>query len=235
MIASAAILSAQVRVVRDIPYVDGSPHPKHRLDIYIPAEAKSAPVLFWIHGGALTSGDRADSDNPPVGQRFAAAGFVTVVISYRLSPEVSHPAHMRDSAKAFAWTLRNISKHGGNTEQRMRAVLPVSGFYHIDRVAPDRPKSVWGEDKKVWLEASPSQYVRKDLPPVLLVYADGDEPWRRQEHRDYAQELRAVQARVEIKEIRNRDHMGILYRMSDQMDETTQLMLDFMRKILASR
>jgi acetyl esterase/lipase len=114
-------------------------------------------------------------------------------------------------------------------------VLPVSGFYHIDRVAPDRPLFVWGEDKKVWLEASPAQYVRKDLPPIFLVYADGDEPWRRQDNTDYARELRAVQARVEIKEIRNRDHMGILYRMSDPKDETTQVLLDFMRRILAGR
>src|SRR5215471_14168554 len=103
-----ATLLAEVRVVRDIPYVDGSSNPKHRLDIYIPADARSAPVLFWIHGGALTSEERADSDNPPVGERFASAGFVTVVISYRLSPGVGHPSHIQDAAKAFAWTLRNI-------------------------------------------------------------------------------------------------------------------------------
>ena len=253
LLTSLTVSWAQVAVVRDIPYVDGSADPKHRLDIYIPAQARSAPVLFWIHGGALTSGDRADSDNPPVGQRFASAGFATVVISYRLSPGVSHPAHMQDTAKAFAWTLRNISKHGGNPEQmfvaghsagaylaallaadpryleaeklsptRIRAVLPVSGFFHIDRVAPDRPKSVWGDERELWLEASPSRYVRNSLPPILLVYADGDEPWRRQENTDYAREVRAAgRTRVEIKEVRNRDHMGILYRMSDANDETT--------------
>jgi acetyl esterase/lipase len=258
---------AQVSVVKDIPYVDGSSDPKHRLDIYIPSGAKSAPVLFWIHGGQLMSGDRADSDNPPVGRRFAAAGFVTVVISYRLSPAVSHPAHIEDAARAFAWTVRNVSKHGGNPEQifvsghsaggylaallaaddkyleaeklspaRIRAVLPVSGFYHIDRVAPDRPEYVWGADTKVWIEASPAHYVAKNLPPILLVYADADEPWRRQENTDYASELRgAGHMRVEIKEIRNRDHMGILYEMPNTNDETTLLLLDFMNRILNGR
>ena len=42
------------------------------------------------------------------------------------------------------------------------------------------------------LEASPAHYVANSLPPFLLVYADSDEPWRQQEHRDYAMELRAV-------------------------------------------
>lgn len=265
LLANAAVVCAQPAVVRDIPYVEGSADPKHRLDIYLPAQTRLAPVLFWIHGGALTSGDRADSDNPPVGQRFASAGIVTVVISYRLSPGVSHPAHMQDTAKAFAWTIRNIAKHGGNPEQmfvaghsagaylaallaadpkylqaeklspaRIRGVLPVSGFYHIDRVAPDRPKFVWGDDMKVWMEASPSRYVRNSLPPMFLVYADGDEPWRRQDNVDYHRELRAAgHTRVDIKEIRNRDHMGILYQMPDTADETTLLMLDFLKKILA--
>ena len=118
----------------------------------------------------------------------------------------------------------------------MRAVLSVSGFYHIDRVAPDRPKSVGGDDAEIGLEASPSRYVRNSLAPMLLVYAGGDEPWRRQEHADYARELRAAgQTRVEIKEIRNRDHMGILYRMPDESDETTLLLQDFMKRILEGR
>ena len=267
LLLSSTASWAQVSVVKDIPYVEGSSNPKHRLDIYIPDKAKSAPVVFWIHGGQLTSGDRADSDNPPVGQRFASAGFVTVVISYRLSPGVSHPAHMQDAARAFAWTVRNISKHGGNPEQvfvsghsaggylaallaadgkyleaekltpgRIRAMLPVSGFYHIDRVAPDRPQYVWGADAKVWIEASPAHYVRNPLPPILLVYADSDEPWRRQEHTDYAAELRAAgHTRVEIKEIRNRDHMDILYRMPDRDDDTTLQLLDYMKRVLDGR
>src|SRR5262245_19852702 len=117
LLLNSTVSWAQVSIVKDQLYVESSSNPKHRLDIYVPSGAKSAPVLFWIHGGQLTSGDRADTDNPPVGERFASAGFVTVVISYRLSPGVSHPAHMQDVAKAFAWTVRNVSKHGGNPEQ----------------------------------------------------------------------------------------------------------------------
>jgi len=57
-------------------------------------------------------GDRTEDSF--VGQRFAAAGYLTAVTSYRLSPQVAHPVHVQDIAAAFAWTKRNIRQHGGD-------------------------------------------------------------------------------------------------------------------------
>ena len=160
----AAAQSHAVTVVRDVDYVTNADHPdgKDRLDIYVPTGARSAPVIFSIHGGALEAGDRREERF--VGQRFAGAGYVTVVISYRLSPDVSHPAHIQDVAAAFAWVTRNIARNGGDpnrilvighsagaylamllaTDPRWLAahklsprdiagVAPVSGFYWVDR------------------------------------------------------------------------------------------------------
>ena len=53
-------------------------------------------------------------------------------------------------------------------------------------------KDVWGTDPKVWMEASPSRYLRADLPPVLLIYTDGDEEWRRKQNDDMAAALRSA-------------------------------------------
>ena len=49
----------------------------------------------------------------------------------------------------------------------IRGVVPVSGFYWVERtgVAPDRDKSVWGTDPKVWVDASPAHHLRADAPP----------------------------------------------------------------------
>ena len=160
----AAAQSHAVTVVRDVDYVADANYPdgKDRLDIYVPTGARSAPVIFSIHGGALEAGDRREERF--VGQRFAGAGYVTVVISYRLSPDVSHPAHIQDVAAAFAWVTRNIARHGGDPgrilvtghsagaylamllaadprwlaahQLSLRAiagVAPVSGFYWVDR------------------------------------------------------------------------------------------------------
>jgi acetyl esterase/lipase len=40
-----------------------------------------------------------------------------VSINYRLSPGVKHPEHVRDVARAFAWTHAHIGEYGGNKEQ----------------------------------------------------------------------------------------------------------------------
>jgi len=153
-----------LQIVRDVDYVANADYPdgKDRLDIYVPTGARSAPVIFSIHGGALEAGDR--SEERFVGQRFAGAGYVTVVTSYRLSPDVSHPAHIQDVAAAFAWVTRNIGRHGGDpgrilvtghsagaylamllaadprwlaahklSPHAIAGVAPVSGFYWVDR------------------------------------------------------------------------------------------------------
>jgi acetyl esterase/lipase len=259
---------AAVNVVEGIAYIEGSANPKHKLDIYLPDGSQTAPVLFWVYGGGLTSGDRRDKDNTDVGMRFAAEGFVTVVISYRLSPEVAHPAHVEDVAKAFSWVVKNIARHRGDANRifvsghsagayligllttdtrylqrenlstnRMLAVIPISGFYYVDRVAPmpDRPRSVWGSNPDGWLQASPAQYVRKDAPPTLLIYADGDEDWRRKDNEDFKAAMKSAgHARVESHQIAGRSHMSILRRMPAANDETTALMLSYIKKTLGS-
>ena len=45
----------------------------------------------------------------------------------------------------------------------IRGVVPVSAFYWVERtgVAPDRDKSVWGTDRKVWVDASPAHHLQR--------------------------------------------------------------------------
>eukprot|EP00953_Heterococcus_sp_UTEX-ZZ885_P006106 3763-Heterococcus_DN1.PRE.2 len=51
-----------------------------------------------------------------VGRACAAAGFVGVVMSYRLAPKVQHPEQVRDVASAIAWTCKNIGQYGGKPD-----------------------------------------------------------------------------------------------------------------------
>ncbi len=37
-----------------------------------------------------------------------------VVANYRLSPDVAHPAHVKDAARVFAWTKQHIAEYGGD-------------------------------------------------------------------------------------------------------------------------
>src|SRR5688572_9403297 len=215
---SAGAQSDRIMVVRDLDYMPGVEYAggKDRLDLYVPQGTANAPVIFSLHGGALSMGDRGEEGF--VGRRFAAAGYLTVVASYRLSPQVSHPAHIQDAAAAFAWVKRNIRQHGGDPDRVLvighsagaylamllaadprwlaahmlaprdiAGIAPVSGFFWVDKegVAPDRPTYVWGTDQKVWVESSPARFLRADLPPVLILDTDGDEPWRQQQNADF--------------------------------------------------
>jgi acetyl esterase/lipase len=263
-----AMAAAQVRVVRDIDYVPSSEYAdkKDRLDLYVPAGAKGAPVVVSIHGGLLRQGDRSEEEY--VGQRFAAAGFVTAVISYRLSPVVTHPAHAEDAAAAVAWVKRHIADHGGDparlfvighsagaylaalialddrylaahrlAPKDLRAVVPVSAFFYVERegVAPDRPKDVWGTDAATWRQASPAAYVRGDAPPMLILYADGDEPWRRQQQADFVQDLRAAGARsVDMRMIGGRTHMSIWWNLKNPGDETATAIVQYLEQQVKS-
>jgi acetyl esterase/lipase len=103
-----------VRVVRDLAYCDGpdADPKKHRLDLFLPAGAEQVPVLMWIHGGGWQMGDRWLFAS--VGRRFAEAGIGFAAISYRLSPEVRHPAHVQDCAAAFAWLHAHVAEYGGD-------------------------------------------------------------------------------------------------------------------------
>lgn len=92
-----------VVTVRDVPYCalgpssqhESSRDPKRELDLYVPSDVyphgrttgKRRPVVVFIHGGGWQRGDRKYIFGMygNVGRAFAAAGFVTPVISYRLS------------------------------------------------------------------------------------------------------------------------------------------------------
>jgi acetyl esterase/lipase len=256
-----------VRVVNNIPYLTGVQYPNDldKLDLYLPQGRSGMPVIVWIHGGALTQDDK--NLEVATGRRFAQAGIATATVNYRLSPAVSHPAHVQDAAASFAWVKRHIAEYGGDpdriflvghsagaylaallvTDERflnaqglsardVRGVVPISAFFWVERegVAPDRPKSVWGTDPKVWMDASPSHHLRANLPPTLIIYADGDEPWRRQQNVDMAQAMEAAgSAPVDVVRIADRSHMSIWQKLGQEGDPTAERVIAFVRSIAA--
>lgn len=260
-VTSAAAQTPAVRVVRDIPYLSNAGYAggKDKLDIYVPEGRRNAPVIVSYYGNQLLGGDK--SEDAYVGRRFAAAGFVTVVVNYRLSPEVSHPAHVQDAAASFAWVKRHIAEYGGNPNQvfiigysagaylaallstdprylaahnlsprDIRGVVPVSAFYWVERrgVAPDRDRSVWGDDSNTWIDASPAHHLKTEVPPMLILYAQRDEDWRREQNVEFQAAMKAAGNRnVEIAMIPNRNHSTIWSRVGDEGDETAERIIRF--------
>src|SRR5262247_72930 len=256
--------SYAVRVVRDVPYLQDAHYAdnKDKLDLYLPEGRRNAPVIVSYYGNQLMGGDK--SEGAYVGRRFAAAGFVTAVVNYRLSPEVSHPAHIQDAAASFAWVKRHISEYGGNADQvfiigysagaylaallstdprylaahnlsprDIRGTVPVSAFYWVERrgVAPDRDKSVWGNDRTVWVDASPAHHLQAGAPPMLILYAEHDEEWRREQNVEFAAAMKAAGHKgAEIAMIANRNHSTIWTRVGEEGDETAERIIRFVSR-----
>ena len=198
-------ISPGVEVKKDLDYTEGSPADahKHQLDLYLPKIGKPAPVFFFVHGGAWRAGDR--SQYPPLGNRFAREGIITVVPSYRLAPRNPHPAQIEDIAAAFAWTVRNIAGYGGDTNRiyvgghsaggHLVALLSLDARYlKAHQLSPktirgvvalsgvfnlaegDNQSSVFGKDKQVRRDASPLFHVHRGAPPFLVSYCEWDYP-----------------------------------------------------------
>lgn len=101
--------SAQ-RSERELAY---GPDSNQRLDLSLPA-AKRFPTVIFIHGGSLTSGDKADEDYRNVCAPFPDAGIGCANVNYRLAPAHPWPAQAEDVAAAVAWVRRNIEARGGD-------------------------------------------------------------------------------------------------------------------------
>lgn len=261
---NAAAQNHAVRVVRDVPYLSGANYAddKDKLDLYLPEGRRNAPVIVSYYGNQLMGGDK--SEDAYIGQRFAAAGFVTAVVNYRLSPAVTHPAHAQDAAASFAWVKQHIAEYGGDADRvfvigysagaylaaliatdprylaahtlsprDIRGAVPVSAFYYVEGrgVAPDRDKRVWGTDRNVWVDASPAHHLHAGAPPMLILYAERDEDWRRQQNVDVAAAMKAAgQKNVEIKMIPDRNHATIWARVGDEGDDTAEQIIRFVSR-----
>jgi len=200
LVASA---DADVEVRRDIPYWKGDEkHPtKNKLDLYLPANSRGFPVLFFVHGGAWMHGDKNFLGvYSSLGKAFASKGVGVVVTNYRLSPAVRHPEHSLDVGRALAWTQNNIASMGGDPAAitlcghsaggHLVSLIACSGEIQkqcgvdpakIRAVAPisgvyDIPNGflpmVFGAAPRD--AASPSRLAKPGLPPFLVIFGEND-------------------------------------------------------------
>lgn len=249
----------EVESVLNLPYYDGPGFnpTKHELDLFLPKGAKGFPVLFFIHGGAWTVGDRKQYSL--IGKVFARNGIGTAVISYRLSPGVKHPAHIEDVARAFAWTHRHIAEYGGRpdrifvsgqsagghlaallatdekylqahglTLKDIRGAIPISGIYSF---RPGELRPIIGNEPAAAESASPLNHASGDEPPFLILYADNDMPRCDIMSEKMAAALKSMKVEVDCLEVPHRNHLTIIFQpMLGDRDTTVQVMLRFIAR-----
>jgi len=249
----------EVDVRKDLTYVEGAAEDaaKHKLDLYIPKGKTPAPVFFFIHGGAWRYGDR--TQYPPLGNRYAKEGFLTVVPSYRLAPKHPHPAQIEDVAAAFAWMVQHIGEYGGDTNRiflgghsaggHLAALLTLRAS-HLQRyglsprmlrgtlalsgvydlTAFESQSSVFGSDPAVRREASPLFHLQAGAPPFLVTYCQWDYPTLpAQAKRLHAALQRAGMASERVY-VPGENHISEMLSVTKTNDVTVAAALQFMRR-----
>ncbi|MGB2865396.1 MAG: alpha/beta hydrolase [Sedimentisphaerales bacterium] len=103
-----------VREIKGLEYGKVGQRPLH-LDLYLPKTDKPVPGLIFIHGGAWKSGNRADMKFYAI--KYAARGYATATISYRLTNEAPFPAAVHDTKCAVRWMRANAKKYNINPDK----------------------------------------------------------------------------------------------------------------------
>ena len=191
-------LLAQVPVsVADVSY---GPHERHRVDIYRPLGSDPAPIIVFVHGGGFLKGDKGGADawpNANVGRMAAQAGFLGVVINYRLAPGHVWPAGAEDVASVVAWLKDNVAQHGGDPDRivlmgtsagavhvagylkrvrdrDIRAAILLSGLYGYTPL--DARDMLYYGEPALYPDRMPMEAVAATSLPLLVACAQFDPP-----------------------------------------------------------
>ncbi len=91
---------SDVEELHDVAYDDR--FERGRMDVYLPGDGGAdRPAVMLIHGGSWKMGSKRIYEGQA--RRLAGAGFVTVAINYRLTPEGAYPHLMQDAICALAF------------------------------------------------------------------------------------------------------------------------------------
>ncbi|HEY6793714.1 MAG TPA: alpha/beta hydrolase fold domain-containing protein, partial [Kineosporiaceae bacterium] len=104
-------VTADAQTVKDLAYASASP--AQVLDLYLPTRTGAAvPLVIDIHGGAFSSGDKADSGVLFNLQALLAQGYAVASVNYRLSGEAPFPAGVQDVKAAVRYLRAHAAEYG---------------------------------------------------------------------------------------------------------------------------
>src|SRR5262249_43894245 len=246
-------------IIKDIPYDTGkgADPERNKLDLYLPKGRKDFPVLFWVHGGALRTGNRKNVSRPAETFPRQGIGFGQPV--NRLSPRVRHPAHIEDVARAFAWTVRHITEHGGRADaifvsghsagaslvallatdesylkahklafSNIKGVISVSGVQRHE--FSEQWTDTFGPTADDFANASPLDHVGARHPPFLILLAEKDNDDVRKTSAELGELLGKRKIEGTVVDVKDRDHGSIVREIPKAGDPTARAILEFVSK-----
>jgi arylformamidase len=102
-------LSLAARQAVSLPNVRWGESARESFDIYLPAEARGAPVVVFLHGGAWVSLDKESSAF--AAPAFNAAGITFVAMGFHTAASVPFATMVDRVRTGIAWLIKNIASY----------------------------------------------------------------------------------------------------------------------------
>jgi acetyl esterase/lipase len=227
--------------------------PRQKLDVYQPPATKTStaqlqqqprPVILFVHGGSWEEGSK--DDYLFVGESFTRAGYVTVVMNYRLAPKHRYPDYVRDTAQALQWISQNIARYGGNPQQIVvmghsagafnvvEAVdnqrwlnevnVPVSSIKAVVGIAGPYSYDFRTDNTRDAFPANalpdqvmPDRHVRVDAPPHLLLIGSKDQRVKPANAYRMQAALQAKKIPVQLQTVEGANHISIMAAVATRL------------------
>lgn len=142
-----AALPAGTRVIQNVHYGEGK---LETFDVYAPAHAQHAPVIFMVHGGGWRRGDKSAAG---VVQNKVAhwvpKGFIVVSVDYPMLPDTPPLQQARYVGKALAAAQRDAAQWGGDATRFV--LMGHSAGAHLVTLISAEPTLATTQGAQPWL------------------------------------------------------------------------------------
>jgi acetyl esterase/lipase len=164
----------------------------------------------------------------------ATAWVVHNIASYGGAPDAVYVGGHSAGAYLAALLAVDAALLGAHGIDGIAGAVLVSPFLYVEETARDRIAqdsihgSIWGDDAQGWRQASVTPHIGPDRDNILLIYADGDDAWRKEQNERFARAMRAAGNRhVSTVEVPNRDHGSLIGAILEEDDRVGMLIGDF--------
>ncbi len=245
---------ASVKVMSNIAYGGDK---RQVLDIFLPAKSGTFPVMIFVHGGAWSSGDRdmygsvgyfyakngyatvivdhrlSPDVKHPAHIEDVAMAFAWVkshISNYGGDPEKIYLSGHSSGAHLISLLVTNqryLVKEGVRKSD-IKGITAISGVYSIGTTVSIAgyghvfPNS---EDK---YDASPINFIEKDIPPFLIIYAENDLMTLAGQSTSFHKALKAKGVPATIHCVKGENHSTILFDCVTP-NRVSKIILDFMK------
>lgn len=179
-VAPSQTTDANVRELKDVAY---GTHKLQRMDVFLPANARGAPIILMVHGGGWRRGDKsmALGNATKVEHYVERQGYIYISTNYRLVPEVTPLEEADDIAAALAFVQRQAVSWGGDPDKIM--LMGHSAGAHLVTLLAADPARALRAGARLWSGSIAIDSGAMNVPaimnrrhPSLYDKAFGDDP-----------------------------------------------------------